>query len=55
MKELKDIRDDQIRIIGVDGERKPLRRNVWIIVIPILCVAAVVALVMSNSADESLE
>ena len=55
MKELKDIRDDQIRIIGVDGERKPLRRNVWIIVISILCVAAVVALVMSNSADESLE
>lgn len=55
MKELKDIRDDQIRIIGVDGERKPLRRNLWIIVIPILCVAAVVALVMSNSADESLE
>lgn len=36
MKELKDIRDDQIRIVGEAVERKSLPRIVWIIVISIL-------------------
>ena len=36
MKELKDIRDDQIRIVGEAAERKSLPRIVWIIVISIL-------------------
>ena len=36
MKELKDIRDDQIRIVGEAVERKSLPRIVWIILISIL-------------------
>ena len=41
MKELKDIRDDQIRIIGEDGEKKPLPRHLWIKILTVLGVAAI--------------
>ena len=41
MKELKDIRDDQIRIIGEGGSKKSLRRNVLIIILSILCIVAI--------------
>ena len=33
MKELKDIRDDQIRIIGEDRDKKPMPRHSWIIIL----------------------
>lgn len=33
MKELKEIRDDQIRIIGEGGSKNPLPRSVWIIIL----------------------
>lgn len=36
MKEYKDIRDDQIRIVGAGTVRKPLLRRVWVIVSLIL-------------------
>ena len=36
MKELKEIRDDQIRIIGEGGSKNPLPRSVWIIILSIL-------------------
>ena len=50
MKELKDIRDDQIRIVGEGVRRKPLSRSVWIIIISIIVLisAGVIALFVSN-------
>ena len=41
MKELKDIRDDQIRIVGEGVKRRPLSRSVWIIIISILALAII--------------
>ncbi len=38
MKELRDIRDDQIRIIGEGGGENPTPRNMWIIVLSVLVV-----------------
>ena len=50
MKELKDIRDDQIRIVGEGVRRKPLSRSVWIIIISIIVLISVgvIALFVSN-------
>lgn len=50
MKELKDIRDDQIRIVGEGVRREPLSRSVWIIIISIIVFisAGVIALFVSN-------
>ncbi|MBR5822614.1 MAG: hypothetical protein IKY67_00545 [Paludibacteraceae bacterium] len=50
MKELKDIRDDQIRIVGEGVRREPLSRSVWIIIISIIVLisAGVIALFVSN-------
>lgn len=41
MKELKEIRDDQIRIIGEEEQRKPLSSGVWIIAIIVMVIAAI--------------
>lgn len=41
MKELKEIRDDQIRIIGEEEQRKPLSSGVWIIAIIVIVIAAI--------------
>ena len=41
MKELKEIRDDQIRILGEGGSKNPLPRSVWIIILSILGIALV--------------
>lgn len=46
MKELKDISDDQIRIIGEGGSKKSIPRNVWIIIISILGIAIIVATIL---------
>ena len=49
MKELKDIRDDQIRIIGEEGKKKSLSRGVWGIIIAILILStAIIMLVVSR-------
>ena len=36
MKEFKDIRDDQIRIIGEQNNKSPLSRHLWIVILSIL-------------------
>ncbi|MGN0007924.1 MAG: hypothetical protein ACI35T_07510 [Alistipes sp.] len=36
MKELKDIREDQIRIVGEGDKKNPLPRNAWIIIVVII-------------------
>lgn len=46
MKELKEIRDDQIRIIGERGSKNPLPCNVWIITLCVLGIAIIGAIVL---------
>ena len=50
MRELKEIRDDQIRIVGEDVCRRALSRSAWLAIasIIVLIVAGVVALLVSN-------
>lgn len=58
MKELKDIRDDQIRIIGEGGNKNPLPRNVWIIILTISGIAligAIIFLTAKQKEEEELE
>lgn len=55
MKELKDIRDDQIRIIGEEGKRKSLSRGVWGIIIAILISSIVIILFLSRYKDDNQE
>ena len=46
MKELKEIRDDQIRIIGEGGKKNPLPRSIWIIILSILGVIIIGTIVL---------
>ena len=46
MKELKEIRDDQIRIIGEGGRKNPLPRSVWIIILSVLGIALVGVIIL---------
>jgi hypothetical protein len=56
MKELKDIRDDQIRIIGEEGKRKSLSRGVWGIIIAILISSIVIIILfLSRYKDDNQE
>ncbi len=56
MNELKDIRDDQIRIIGEEGRRKPFSRGVWVIIITILIsIIVIIALIISRNKEENQE
>ena len=56
MKELKDIRDDQIRIIGEEGKRKSLSRGVWGIIIAILIsLIVIIILFLSRYKDDNQE
>lgn len=56
MKELKDIRDDQIRIIGEEGKRKSLSRGVWGIIIAILILSIVIIILfLSRYKDDNQE
>lgn len=56
MKELRDIRDDQIRIIGEEDKRKSLSRGVWGIIIAILILStAIIMLVISRYKDKGQE
>jgi hypothetical protein len=56
MKELKDIRDDQIRIVGEGVRRKPLSRSVWIIIISIIVLISVgvIALFVSKHEETAI-
>ena len=57
MKELKEIRDDQIRIIGEGGSKNPLPRNVWIIILSILgiVIIGVIVLFVSQQKEEEIQ
>lgn len=57
MKELKEIRDDQIRIIGEGGNKNPLPRNVWIIILSILgiVIVGVIVLFVSRQKEEAIQ
>ena len=46
MKELKEIRDDQIRIIGEGESKNPLPRNVRIILLSILGIAVIGVIIL---------
>lgn len=46
MKELKEIRDDQIRILGEGGRKNPLPRSVWIIILSVLGVALIGVIIL---------
>ena len=56
MKELKEIRDDQIRIIGEGESKNPLPRNVRIILLSILGIAVigVIILLCSDHKEEEV-
>ena len=55
MKELKDIRDDQIRIIGEGGSKNPLPRNVWIIILTISGIALIGAIIFLTAKQKDEE
>ena len=46
MKELKEIRDDQIRIIGEGESKNPLPRNVRIILLSIIGIAVIGVIIL---------
>ena len=54
MKEIKDIRDDQIRVIGGGDEPKPSKRKLWIAIgAGLVAVVALVFIFASSSSDSS--
>ena len=57
MKELKEIRDDQIRIIGEGGRKNPLPRSVWIIILSVLGIAliGVISLFVTRQKEEEIQ
>lgn len=57
MKELKEIRDDQIRIIGEGGSKNPLPRNVWIIILSILGIVIIggIVIFVSRQKEEAIQ
>lgn len=57
MKELKEIRDDQIRILGEGGRKNPLPRSVWIIILSALGIAliGVIILLVTCQKEEAIQ
>lgn len=55
MKELKDIRDDQIRIVGEGVKKNPLPRSVWIIILTILGLVAIGIIFLATSHHQEEE
>ncbi len=55
MKELKEIRDDQIRIIGEEGSKNPLLRSVWVIILSILGVALIGVIILFETRQKEEE
>ena len=53
MKEIKDIRDDQIRVIGGGDEPKTTHRKLWIVVVAGVVLALAIALVVINATSTS--
>ena len=52
MKEFKDIRDDQIRVIGEDVRRKPVPYGIWIILAAVLVLAVIGIIIFVNTGHE---
>ena len=55
MKELKDIRDDQIRIVGERAGKTTLPRYVWIAIISFLIIALVVTIILFSDKPQEKE
>ena len=57
MKELKEIRDDQIRILGEGGRENPLPRSVWMIILSIVGIAliGIIVLYVSHKKREAVQ
>ena len=55
MKELKEIRDDQIRIIGEGGSKNPLPRSVWIIILSVLSIAILGVIILLTTKHKEYE
>ena len=57
MKELKEIRDDQIRILGEGGTKNPLPHSVWIIILSVLGVALIglIILLVTCQKEEAIQ
>ncbi len=49
MKEFKDIRDDQIRVIGEEVKRKPIHYGIWVITVAILVFIAIGIIILTNT------
>lgn len=49
MKEFKDIRDDQIRVIGEEVKRKPIHYGIWVITVAILVFIAIGIMILTNT------
>ena len=55
MKELKEIRDDQIRILGEGGRKNPLPRSVWIIILSVLSIAIIGVIILLTTKYKEYE
>ena len=55
MKEFKDIRDDQIRVIGEEVRRKPVPYGIWIILAAILVLAVIGIMIFVNTGQKKKE
>ena len=55
MKELKEIRDDQIRILGEGGRKNPLPRSVWIIILSVLSIAIIGVIILLTTKHKEYE
>lgn len=55
MKELKEIRDDQIRILGEGGRKNPLPRSVWIIILSVLSIAILGVIILLTTKHKEYE
>ena len=55
MKELKEIRDDQIRILGEGGTKNPLPHSVWIIILSVLSIAIIGVIILLTTKHKEYE
>ena len=55
MEELKEIRDDQIRIVGEGGSKNPLLRNAWIIILCVLGIVIIGAILLLCKKQKEVE
>ena len=55
MEELKEIRDDQIRVVGEGGSKNPLMRNAWIIILCVLGIVIIGAILLLCKKQKEVE